>query len=77
MENETLYMEEKIRQLQLDNRVLKKYTEDLRKEIDDLKLALVNKQKALNYSKELLMAKGVRDNAYEKIRLLELGDLRV
>lgn len=43
---------EKMRQLQLDNRVLKKYTEDLRIEIDKLKNELQHTKNELMFAKE-------------------------
>lgn len=64
---------EKMRQLQLDNRVLKKYIEDLKSEISRQKEQAACKDKALRYAKQLLMGAGVRDHAFEKIRQLELN----
>lgn len=62
-----------IRDLQTDNRVLKKYVQDLRQEVQEAKAKYERKEKALNYAKQLLMAAGVRDHAFEKIRQIELN----
>lgn len=70
-------VDEKHRQIQLENRAMKKYVQDLKIEINDLKDQVQQKSKAINYCKELLMAKGVRDQAYEKIRQLEMGSIRL
>jgi len=73
----TTQVDERHRQIQLENRAMKKYVEDLKTQIVELKDQVQQKNKAIVYCKELLMAKGVRDQAYERIRQLEMGSIRL
>ncbi len=70
-------IDERHRQIQLESRAMKQYVDDLKKQIADLKDQVQQKNKAIIYCKELLMAKGVRDQAYERIRQLEMGSIRL
>lgn len=68
-------IEEKYKQQLLDNRVLKKYTEDLREQIKQLKQQLECKNKALIFAKSCLMIPSYKldcKTALKEIRQLEL-----
>ncbi len=76
----TFYMEHEDKYISLlrDNRVLKKYTEDLRDKIKQLEQQLESKNKALLYAKSLLLLPSFRINKYQsldKIRQLECEGL--